>query len=80
MIGFGHEGTGADIVKDVLTRYLSILGAGQYKDNVSSVDVMPLADEGVPTFDNYIKDTPDHSFYFRYHHTAGDSMSMMNPD
>ena len=29
---------------------------------------------------NLPKDTPDSKFYFRYHHTAGDSMSIMNPD
>jgi carboxypeptidase Q len=27
-----------------------------------------------------IADTPDHKFYFKYHHSAGDSMSMMNSD
>jgi carboxypeptidase Q len=27
-----------------------------------------------------IEDTPDHKFYFKYHHTAGDSMTMMNAD
>lgn len=35
---------------------------------------------GVPIFDNIIEDTPDHSFYFKYHHSAGDSMSIMDPD
>lgn len=34
----------------------------------------------MPIFNNYIQDTPDHSFYFKYHHSAGDSMTMMNPD
>jgi len=29
---------------------------------------------------NSIQDTADHSFYFKYHHTAGDTMSIMNPD
>ena len=28
LYGFGHSGSGADIVKEVLTKYLSILGAG----------------------------------------------------
>ena len=35
---------------------------------------------GIPIFDNAIQDTPDHEFYFKYHHTAGDSMSIMDPD
>lgn len=67
-------------MQGILTKYLSLLGAGDYKDYVQSVDVEPLHDAGIPIFDNKVKDTPDHSFYFRYHHSAGDSMSMMNPD
>ena len=27
-----------------------------------------------------IADNENHDFYFTYHHTAGDSMWMMNPD
>jgi len=27
---------------------------------------------------NKVKDSSDKKFYFRYHHTAGDSMSVMN--
>ena len=33
----------------------------------------------MPILKNLIADTPDHKFYFKYHHSAGDSMSMMNP-
>ena len=29
---------------------------------------------------NRVKDTADHRFYFTYHHSAGDSMTMMNAD
>jgi carboxypeptidase Q len=34
----------------------------------------------VPVFLNLIEDTPDKQFYFKYHHSAGDSMTMMNAD
>jgi carboxypeptidase Q len=27
-----------------------------------------------------IEDTPDHQYYFTYHHTAADSITIMNPD
>jgi carboxypeptidase Q len=37
-------------------------------------------EKGVPVICNIIKDTPDHKFYFTYHHSAGDSMLMMNAD
>jgi carboxypeptidase Q len=80
LIGFGHTGTGKSIVQDILSRYLSILGASGYSDNGYSADVEPLYEKGVPIFNNMIQDTPDHSFYFKYHHTAGDSMTMMNSD
>jgi len=39
-----------------------------------------LEAQGIPVFNNYIQDTPDHSFYFKYHHSAGDSMTMMDPE
>lgn len=29
---------------------------------------------------NLISDTPDHRAYFTYHHSAGDSMTIMNAD
>lgn len=80
LIGFGHTGSGKDIVQNVLTKYMSILGASQYSDDGYSADVEPLSEKGVPIFNNIIQDTPDHSFYFKYHHTAGDSMTMMNTD
>jgi carboxypeptidase Q len=64
----------------VLDKYLSILGAGNYSDYGYSADVEPLHEKGVPIFNNMVQDSPDHAFYFRYHHTAGDSMTMMNSD
>ncbi len=63
-----------------MSKYLSILGAPNYSDNGHSPDIEPLFEKGVPIFQNYVQDTPDHAFYFKYHHTAGDSMTMMNTD
>jgi carboxypeptidase Q len=80
LFGFGHTGQGADIMKMVLSKYLSILGAGEYSDDGFSADVDPLYENGVPIICNLIKDTPDSKFYFKYHHSAGDSMTIMNPD
>lgn len=67
-------------MKSILKDYLSLLNAGNYSDDGESVDVGPLYQKGVPILKNLIADTPDHKFYFKYHHSAGDSMSMMNPD
>jgi carboxypeptidase Q len=56
------------------------LGADKSENQVFTADIEEMGEQGVPIFDNKIRDSPDHSFYFRYHHSAGDSMSMMNPD
>ena len=29
---------------------------------------------------NVVEDNVSHDFYFAYHHSAGDSMTMMSPD
>jgi carboxypeptidase Q len=80
LVGFGHTGSGQTIVQNILVKYLSILGAEKYSPNGYSADVEPLSEKGVPVFNNMIEDTPDHHFYFKYHHTAADSMTMMNSD
>lgn len=59
---------------------MSFLGAGHYSNDGYSADVEPLSELGVPIFNNYIEDTDDKEFYFRYHHSAGDSILMMNSD
>ena len=39
-----------------------------------------LLDHGVPIIHQIVVDTPKNDFYYRYHHTAGDSMTIMNSD
>ena len=50
------------------------------EDDGTAVDTGPLFDVGIPVMKNVVSDTPDHKFYFTYHHSAGDSMTMMNAD
>ena len=64
----------------MLKNYLSILEAGTYDPDGTMIDNGPLCERGVVCFKNLIKDTEDHEYYFRYHHTAGDTMSVMDPD
>jgi len=45
-----------------------------------SVDSGYIGDYGVPMVRNIGYDTPDNKYYFTFHHSAGDSMTMMNPD
>ncbi len=80
LIGFAHSGPGRAIVQKVLTSYMSIIDAVQYSDDGWSADVENLLDYGVPIIHQIIVDSPKNDFYYKYHHTAGDSMTIMNPD
>jgi carboxypeptidase Q len=45
------------------------------------VDTGPLLKKyNIPVMRNLIRDTPDESYYFTYHHSAGDSMNVLDPD
>jgi carboxypeptidase Q len=80
LIGFAHSGPGRAIVQKVLTNYMTFLDAEQYSDDGWSADVENLLDHGVPIIHQIIEDSPKNDFYYKYHHTAGDSMTIMNPD
>ena len=80
LLGMGNTNGDEKIVKGILENYLSLIDASKYEPDGEMVDNGPLCDEGVACFKNLIKDTEDHEYYFRYHHTAGDSMSVMNPE
>ena len=60
--------------------YMGILNASVVNDKGEAVDTGPLFEKGVPTMANYIEDNESHDFYFSYHHSAGDSMTVMNGD
>ena len=49
-------------------------------DNGEAADTGPLLSTGIPVMANIVNDTLDHRYYFTYHHSAGDSMLVMNPD
>jgi len=59
---------------------MTILNATYYDDDGDAVDTRPLFQAGVPTMINLIKDNETRDFYFKFHHSAGDSMTVMNPD
>lgn len=67
-------------MKNILT-YLAPLKASDYSTEVLTADIEDLYEKyQVPIFANKVADSPTHDKYFRYHHTAGDTMSMMDPD
>ena len=59
---------------------MGIVDAGLLNDAGEAVDTEPLLEIGIPTMAKIIKDTPDLRYYFTYHHTAGDSMTMIDAD
>lgn len=61
-------------------KYMHILNASLVNDAGEAVDTGPLLANGVPTMANVIVDNESHDFYFQYHHSAGDSMTLMNAD
>ncbi len=67
-------------MQNIASTYLREINATVVSDNGVAVDTTPLREAGVPTMINLIEDTPDHSYYFSYHHSAGDSMTVMNAD
>jgi carboxypeptidase Q len=82
LLGFGYDGDsrGMDLLKTIGSKYLSIINASLINDQGHGADTSPLFSAGVPVMANVVDDTPDHKFYFTYHHSAGDSMSIMNAD
>lgn len=68
------------MVQMVASKYLSILNASLVTDEGEGVDTEPLHSRGVPTMANLVDDNEDHDYYFTTHHSAGDSMSVIDPD
>lgn len=59
---------------------MTLINANLVTDDGGAADTGPLRQIGIPTMTNQIKDDPEHTFYFTYHHSAGDSMTMMSAD
>lgn len=69
------------MVNGLFTKYLKDkLKAETIDRDGEAVDTGILLDIGIPTMVNRVEDTPEHKFYFTYHHSAGDSMTMMSAD
>jgi carboxypeptidase Q len=44
------------------------------------VDTEPLEAAGIPVMRNEIADNASQDYYFTYHHSAGDTMNVLNPE
>ena len=82
LLGFGYIGDpkGKEVVQMIGDTYMGIVNASVVNDKGEAVDTGPLFEKGVPTMANYIEDNESHDYYFSYHHSAGDSMTVMNAD
>ncbi|CAD8145035.1 unnamed protein product [Paramecium pentaurelia] len=79
-IGFGFSGKlqTSRMVRQLIMNYIPDLSVVNENDG-SGVDTKPLGDKGVPLMRNIYKD-PNDDYYFKYHHSAGDTMNILNPD
>ena len=59
---------------------MHLINAEQVTDDGEAVDTTPLLEMGIPTMVNFVKDTEEGDYYFAYHHSAGDTMSIMDAD
>lgn len=80
--GFGISGnqTAFDVVKGVADQYMELINAKNVSADGEAADTGPLYAVGIPTMVNLVTDNDDNKFYFTYHHSAGDSMTIMNAD
>ncbi|EGR28606.1 plasma glutamate carboxypeptidase, putative [Ichthyophthirius multifiliis] len=81
-IGWGFNAknnTQSQRLKDLLQKYMkNIYGLTKVFDGEGEmVDTSWL---GAPMIRNIADDTKDNKYYFTYHHSAGDTMSIMDPD
>ncbi|CAD8064304.1 unnamed protein product [Paramecium sonneborni] len=79
-IGFGFTGKlqTSRMVRQLIMNYIPELSVVNENDG-SGVDTKPLGDIGVPLMRNIYHD-PNDDIYFRYHHSAGDTMNILDPD
>ena len=82
LLGFGYIGDpkGKEVVEMIGKQYMGILNASVVNDVGGAVDTGPLYEKGVPCMANVVDDNSSHDYYFSYHHSAGDSMTVMNGD
>jgi carboxypeptidase Q len=81
--GFSGSDTSYVIVKKINELFLqNTINTTQVKFNDGEmVDTGPLYEKfNIPVMRNLIDDTPDEKYYFTYHHSAGDSMNILDAD
>jgi len=81
--GFGFSGgsNGLKFIKNIAEKYLVAINASQIIENDGEMmDTAPLLALGVPAVRNEIVDNDTRDFYFSYHHSAGDTVDVLDAD
>ena len=83
LYGFGFSGgaNGLKVIKNIAEKYLLAINASQIVANDGEMmDTAPLLALGVPAVRNEIADTEDREYYFSFHHSAGDTVDVLDAD
>ena len=78
--GFSGGKSGFKVFENLNNKYLKkTLGLKKivYNDGVQA-DTTPLYKLGIPVVRNIVKDTEDSRYYYTYHHSAGDTMNVLD--
>lgn len=81
--GFGFSGgaKGLKVIQTISEKYLRAINASQIIENDGEMmDTAPLLARGVPAVRNEIADDETHDYYFAYHHSAGDTVDVLDAD
>jgi len=80
--GFSGGNKGFEIFKNINDKYLKkILNLNRVENgNGVMQDTTPLFKNGIPVVRNLIKDSLDSKYYFTYHHSGGDTVSVLDKD
>ncbi|EAR91471.1 plasma glutamate carboxypeptidase (macronuclear) [Tetrahymena thermophila SB210] len=80
--GFSGGQNGLNYFQDLVSTYFKpIYNITEVLDGEGEmVDSGYIGSYGVPMVRNIGQDTPSNDYYFTFHHSAGDSMSVMDPD
>ena len=82
---FGFAFTGGNnsfkIIQKLAVDYLGAFNSTFIQNGDGTMtDTEPLQALGIPVMRNLIEDGPNDEKYYTYHHSAGDSVSLLDPD
>jgi len=79
--GFSYDGNikAFSQVKNIINQLMPQYKFKKIKNEMEDIDIL-LKKHNIPALTTIIKDTPDKQYYFSYHHSAGDTVSVLNKD